>query len=168
MTVTIRPAAPEDVHAVRFVGFVTWPSTYGPRNGAEFVVSGLDAYWSADAITGAIDSGYIEVAETSEGIVGMTHVEPLGDDLVMWKLYVLPNRQHGGVGRALVDSAKARARLHGGDLLTEYEPSNEVVRGFYERQGFATTSAPWPDTNAVWLRWSSAPQSNEAPRSTNE
>lgn len=130
-----------------------WPATYGPRNDASFVMAGLDAYWNAEVITAAVQNACVDVAESPDGIVGMTQVEVSGADLVMWKLYVLPNRQRTGIGRALVDAAKARARLHGGDLLTEYESSNERVRGFYRRQGFDPTSPPWPDADGVWLRW---------------
>lgn len=155
MTIRVRLALPEDVHAVRFVGHATWPATYGPEMGAEYVLAGLDNYWNSDAITNAIQRGCIDVAESADVIVGMTHVEELGPDLVMWKLYVVPDQQHQGTGHALVGSAKVRAVAHGSDLLTEYEPGNERVRGFYEREGFDATPAPWPGTDAIWLRWRS-------------
>ena len=155
--IKVRPALPTDVHDVRFVGFVTWPATYGPINGTAYVVDGLDEYWNAQVTLAAIENGAIDVAESSDGtIIGMTHVEALNaPDLVMWKLYVLPDMQHMGVGRALVEAAKERARVHGGDLITEFDATNERVRGFYQREGFVSTPAPWPDTNAVWLKWSS-------------
>lgn len=155
MTFIVRPALPADVHDVRFVGIVTWPATYGPINGAAYVIDGLDTYWNAQVILAAIEDGAIDVAESADGrILGMTHVEELNvRDLVMWKLYVLPDEQRTGVGRALVDAAKHRAQIHGGDLVTEFDPANERVRGFYHRHGFASTPAPWPGTNAVWLRW---------------
>lgn len=79
---------------------------------------------------GAIESGAIDVAESADGgILAVTHVEELNTrDLVMWKLYVLPDRQRLGIGRALVGAAKARARVHGGDLVTEFAATNERVR----------------------------------------
>ncbi len=153
MTIAIRPAVKNDVDSVRYVGVLTWPSTYGPVNGPAFVLAGLDAHWNAEVIAEAIRSGNIDVAESPEGIVGIAQVEELGAELVMWKLYVLPSQQHCGIGNLLVGAAKERARRHGGDLLTEYEPSNSKVRGFYEREGFEATSAPWPGSTAVWLRW---------------
>lgn len=153
MTITIRPALPEDTHGVRYVGAVTWPATYGSDKGAGYVMSGLDEFWSAEAIGSAIRAGNVDVAEAADGIVGMVHVEEVGDDLVMWKLYVLPHQQRHGIGRLLVRAAKDRARLQSKSLLTEYEPSNERVRGFYLREGFSATSAPWPGNKAVWLRW---------------
>lgn len=158
MTITIRKALPEDVHGVRYVGIISWPATYGPLKGAAYVVEGLDSYWSAEAIETAITAGSVDVAESEDGIVGVVHTEELGADLVMWKLYVLPQWQHHGVGRGLVNAAKDRAREQGCGLLTEYEPSNERVRSFYLREGFNATTAPWPGTEAVWLRWSESPE----------
>lgn len=151
MTSTIRRATPDDLDAVRFLGVCTWPATYGPRLGARYVMRGLDEYWSAEAIGTALDAGRIDVAETSDGVVGMAEVDDLGDDLVLWKLYVMPSAQGSGLGHELVAAAKDRARRSGRDLLTEYEPANEVVRGFYLREGFEDMEAPWP--GAVWLRW---------------
>ena len=153
MTITIRRATAQDTHGVRYVGTVAWPATYGAAKGADYVMSGLDAYWSAGVISTAIQAGYIDVAQSPDGIVGMVHVEELGEDLVMWKLYVLPDQQGTGVGRALVQAAKNRARTQGMGLLTEFEPSNERVRGFYLREGFSVTTAPWAGSDAIWLRW---------------
>lgn len=156
MTITVRPALPDDAHGVRYVGTVAWPATYGSDKGVEYVMSGLDEFWSTEAIGSAIRAGNIDVAESTDGIVGMVHVEELDEDLVMWKLYVLPDQQRHGIGRLLVRAAKNRARREGKDLMTEYEPSNERVRGFYLREGFIATNAPWPGTDAVWLRWNDA------------
>lgn len=156
MTITVRPALPDDARGVRYVGTVAWPATYGSDKGAEYVMSGLDEFWSTEAIGSAIRAGNIDVAQSTDGIVGMVHVEELGEDLVMWKLYVLPDQQRHGIGRLLVRAAKNRARLEGKGLMTEYEPSNERVRGFYLQEGFTATTAPWPGTAAVWLRWTDA------------
>lgn len=149
----VRRALTEDVDGVRYVGVSTWPATYGALKGARYVMEGLDSFWSADAIRAAIDAGNIDVAENSQGVVGMTEVEDLGDDLIMWKLYVVPSEQGSGLGHALVEAAKDRARERGRDLLTEYEPDNSTVGGFYSREGFNHTEPPWPGTNAIWLRW---------------
>lgn len=153
MTNRDRRPRTEDLDEVRYVGVSTWPATYGTIKGARYVMEGLDSYWSADAIRAAIDADNIDVAETSQGVVGMTEVEGLGDDLVMWKLYVLPSEHGSGLGHALDQAAKDRARKRGCDLLTEYEPDNSTVGTFYAREGFNHTEPPWPETDAVWLRW---------------
>ncbi|MBF4459441.1 GNAT family N-acetyltransferase [Pseudoclavibacter sp. VKM Ac-2867] len=127
-------------------------------------MSGLDEFWSVEAIGSAIQAGDVDVAESADGIVGMAHVEELGGDLVLWKLYVLPGQQRHGLGRMLVRAAKDRARVQGKNLLTEYESSNERVRGFYLGEGFSAAAAPWPGTDAVWLRWACvAEQASDSP-----
>ncbi|WP_454131810.1 GNAT family N-acetyltransferase [Microbacterium lacticum] len=150
---TIRPARPDDAPGVRYVGTVSWPATYGSDKGAAYVMSGLDQFWNAEAIGSAIQAGNIYVAESEQGIVGMVHVEELGADMVMWKLYVLPDHQLHGIGRLLVGAAKSHAGAHGKELVTEYDPSNERVRGFYLREGFEATASLWPGSDARWLRW---------------
>ncbi|MBF4549324.1 GNAT family N-acetyltransferase [Pseudoclavibacter sp. VKM Ac-2888] len=156
MTIRIRQALPGDINDVRYVGTIVWPSTYGPDKGASYVMAGLDKFWSFEAIASAIQAGNIDVAESEAGVIGMVHVENFGDDLVMWKLYVLPNQQRNGVGRHLVGIAKDRARVQGKRLLTEYDLSNGRVRDFYLREGFRDADAPWPGAGTVWLRWDAA------------
>lgn len=151
--VGVRRAKPADVDAVRMVGVVTWPPTYGPLHGTGYVMRGLDDYWNAPAIADAVDAGAVDVAEVQDEIVGMTHVEPLGDDLVMWKLYVVPDAQGSGAGRALIDAAKARATRARRHLLTEHDPANARASAFYARHDFEPTAPPFAGTDAVWLRW---------------
>lgn len=158
MSIGVRRARADDVHAVRLVGISTWPTTYGPLKGPRYVMDGLDTYWSADAILTAIEAGTIDVVETPHGVAGMTEVDRLEDALVMWKLYVIPSAQGTGLGHRLVGAAKERARVQGRALLTEYEPENSAAGEFYSREGFVPTEAPWPGTDAVWLRWCMSPE----------
>ena len=154
MPLIIRRANPDDLAAVRLIGILSWPPTYGPARGAGYVVDGLDRYWNEEAIGSAIREGRIDVALDGGDVVGMAEIDRLGDDFVLWKLYVAPGHQHRGVGRRLVEAAKTRARANGGDLVTEYDVGNPAVRGFYLRAGFVDDVAPWPGTDAVWMRWS--------------
>lgn len=156
MTVVVRQAQEDDVEAVRFVGFATWPAAYGASKGAAFVTAGLDEYWNAEVVRGAVLRGDTLVAEDENGIIGMAEVDSVGDDLVMWKLYVVPSAQGTGAGTRLVDAVKQRAQDAGCDLLTEHYVENTAAAGFYARQGFVPTDAPWPTSDAVWLRWDRA------------
>ncbi|PWH05870.1 GNAT family N-acetyltransferase [Brachybacterium endophyticum] len=153
MSIRIRRAVTADLPAVRFVGVAVWPPTYGAVKGAQYVMGGIDSYWNAEEIGAGIAAGRIDVAEDSGRVIGMTEVDELHDDLVLWKLYVLPSEQGSGVGHALVGSAKERARSHGCDLLTEYDPQNSRAATFYAREGFIATEPPWSGNAAVWLRW---------------
>lgn len=153
MSVVVRRAAADDLDPVRFVGLATWPATYGAIKGARYVTRGLDEYWSAEAIAGSIDRGDIDVAESDAGVVGMVEVASVGDDLVMWKLYVVPAVQHTGIGPRLIASAVARAEARGCALFTEYEPENVAAGEFYARQGFEPSDPRWPDAGGTWMRW---------------
>ena len=95
----------------------------------------------------------IDVAESDAGVVGMVEVASVGDDLVMWKLYVVPAAQHTGIGPRLIASAVARAEARGCALFTEYEPENVAAGEFYARQGFEPSDPPWPDAGGTWMRW---------------
>ena len=54
----------------------------------------------------------------------------------MWKLYVLPEYQGRGVGKALLDAA-IEALPDGTDhLLLDVLVTNEPAIGFYRKQGF--------------------------------
>lgn len=153
MDVLVRVAGEEDLAEVRYIGFATWPPTYGDITGAAYVVGGLDEYWSAAAMAAAIGAGNVYVAEVGERIVGMTQVEHLGADLVMWKLYVLPEYQGTGAGRALLGEVKARAVAEGRALVTEHVAANARAGAFYLSQGFVVTETAKTPLDSVWMRF---------------
>lgn len=152
MNLLVRLATEADAAAVRYIGFATWPQTYGPIAGAAYVVNGLDTYWSAASVEAAIGDGNIYVAVDRNEVVGMSQVDLLDGDLVMWKLYVLPALQGRGVGSALLLAVKERARNEGRGLLTEYVAANEHAGAFYRSHGFAALGAPDTPLDAVWMR----------------
>ncbi len=152
MSVAVRLATESELVAVRFIGFATWPQTYAPIAGVDYVVSGLDEYWNAESIRAAIRSGNIYIALDSDEVVGMSEVAMLNGDLVMWKLYVLPGRQRSGVGRALLDAVKQRAANENKSLLTEYVAANTRAGSFYRSQGFIELKPPASPLDSVWLR----------------
>lgn len=153
MSALVRLARSEDIESVRAIGVATWPSTYGPIRGRRFVREGLAEYWRTAVIQRAVNDGTVYVAESEGAVIGMTEVANLGDDLVMWKLYVLPSAQGRGIGAELVRAVKSRAIAAARDVLTEHDSKNSRAAAFYEREGFTATESPWPGTDAVWLRW---------------
>lgn len=150
----IRVATPADLDAVRYVGFSTWPPTYGPFAGAAFVVRGLDTYWNAETVAHAIAAGDVLVAVDGAGeVVGMSEGGVDGADLVLWKLYVVPEAQHGGVGSALLAAVRDRAHAEGRGLCTEYIAGNDRAGAFYRAHGFRDVGEPAAlPSEAVWLR----------------
>lgn len=155
MDITVRLATAEDLVEVRYVGFATWPPTYGTFAGPRFVVQGLDMYWSSEAISAAIGRGDIYVAADGERVLGVSEVDHYEGRFVMWKLYVLPEHQHRGIGGRLVQAVAERARAQREDLYTEYVAGNRPAAEFYLAHGFApvnTASSASSPLDSVWMR----------------
>ena len=152
--VTVRPADEGDLDAVVAVGHRTWPPTYEPLAGADYVAMGLAKWWSAEATRPLIDAGRVTVAEVDGEVVGVAAAGPLDGRLVLWKLYVVPERQGAGIGAALLDAVLEGARGRYAMLRLAYLDGNESARRFYSRHGFVEVerepgSGGLPDS--VWM-----------------
>jgi GNAT superfamily N-acetyltransferase len=152
--VTVRRAVEGDLDAVLAVGHRTWPPTYEPLAGADYVAMGLAKWWSAEATRPLIDAGRVTVAEVDGEVVGVAAAGPLDGRLVLWKLYVLPGHQGEGIGAALLDAVVDEARGRYAQLRLAYLDGNERAGRFYSRHGFVevereTGSGGLPDS--VWM-----------------
>lgn len=152
MDITVRLATAEDLVEVRYVGFATWPPTYGDFAGPRFVVEALDMYWGSEAISAAIGRGDVYVATDSDRVLGVSEVDHYEGRFVMWKLYVLPEHQHRGIGELLIQTVAARAEEQREDLYTEYVAGNHPAEGFYLAHGFAPLNAASSPLDSVWMR----------------
>lgn len=154
--VVTRPATGDDLRAVINVGHQTWPPTYGPIAGDDYVSMGLAKWWTADATIPAIRSGRATVAERDGQIVGVSVVGALQQELALWKLYVLPEHQGAGVGAALLRAAIDRATDEGWKtMILSYLDGNTGAAGFYAHFGFEVYSrepsgSGVPDS--IWVR----------------
>lgn len=151
---TVRPAVEADLDAVLTVGHRTWPPTYEPIAGADYVAMGLAKWWSADATRPGLLAGRFTVAEVDGEVVGVASAGPLDGRLVLWKLYVLPGHQGEGIGGALLDAVLAAARGRYAQLRLAYLDGNDSARRFYSRHGFVEVerepgSGGLPDS--VWM-----------------
>ena len=62
MALIIRPADGNDLVAVLSVGHRTWPLTYEPIAGADYVAMGLAKWWTEDATIPAVGPGNVNQA----------------------------------------------------------------------------------------------------------
>jgi len=136
MALLIRAADGNDLLAVLDVGHRTWPVTYAPIAGEEYVAMGLAKWWTKDATIPAIRAGRVTVAEVDGEVVGIASVGPHEGHLALWKLYVLPEYQGRGIGSALLDSVVARAREDYPQIRLSYLDGNTSAEGFYRSRGF--------------------------------
>jgi GNAT superfamily N-acetyltransferase len=140
MALIIRAADGNDLMAVVDVGRRTWPLTYGPIAGEDYVAMGLAKWWTEDATVPAIRAGRVTVAEVDGEVVGIASVGPDEDYLVLWKLYVLPEYQGQGIGSALVESVVAAATGLHREIRTSYLDGNALAEDFYRGKGFVEVS----------------------------
>jgi ribosomal protein S18 acetylase RimI-like enzyme len=140
MTMVIRAARASDLAAVVDVGHRTWPATYGPIAGDDYVAMGLAKWWTEDATMSAIRAGRVTVAELDGEVVGMASVGPHDHQLALWKLYVLPQHQGAGAGSLLLESvlAAAAAAEHT-QICLSFMVGNTSAEGFYRSKGFVET-----------------------------
>lgn len=153
MTVTVRQATDADVAAIVDVGHRTWPATYEPFTGPDYVARGLATWWSVDAIRRGL-ANTVVAQDESGTIVGMASYAPDGVHLILWKLYVLPEAQGGGAGTALLRKVVGDSECHYDAVRLEYLEGNDRAAKFYERNGFTFLKRE-PDPNggpdSMWM-----------------
>ncbi|TDO49996.1 ribosomal protein S18 acetylase RimI-like enzyme [Kribbella sp. VKM Ac-2527] len=140
--IAVRRAGRDDIDAVREVGLKTWPAAYAGIVSPEFIVDGLAQWWSVEAVERGIANGITLIAEDEDedadedravGMVGLGQEEGFW---VMWKLYVLPEYQARGVGKALLDAAIEALPEDANELLLDVLVGNAKAIGFYRKNGF--------------------------------
>ncbi len=77
------------------------------------------------------------------------------DFWVMWKLYVLPEYQGKGIGKALLDGAIAALPAGTPRFLLDVLVANEQAIGFHRRYGFVEAPNPPERDLGVDLMWMS-------------
>ena len=140
MAFIIRVADGNDLAAVLNVGRRTWPVTYGPIAGEDYVAMGLAKWWTEDATIPAIRAGRVTVAEVDGSVVGIAVVGPHENHLVLWKLYVLPEYQGKAIGSALMESVVAAAKGEHDQIRLSYLNGNTMAEAFYRGKGFVEIS----------------------------
>ena len=128
---------------VQDIAHRTWPSTFGHILSGEQIAYMLDWMYSLPALERqAQEKGHVFLLarDTDTGQwVGYASYE-LGyraqPRTKLHKIYLLPNQQGKGVGRALLEHVEKAARAHGDRYLAlNVNRHNRAVQ-FYERVGF--------------------------------
>jgi len=141
MTLTIRPCNAADLAEVSALLATSWHATYDAIFGAERVTD-ITGHWHAvERLAQDLEHPKIcfLVAEEDNRLVATSLAGDTGNGLVrLARLYVLPDAQGRGHGRALLDATLAVFPAATAVDL-EVEPANELAVRFYEAQGFAVT-----------------------------
>lgn len=167
MALVIRAAEESDLMAVLDVGHGTWPSTYGPVAGDDYVAMGLAKWWTKDSTLPAILSGRVTLAEVDGEVVGMASVGPHEGQLALWKLYVLPVHQGKGIGSALFESVRSRASDQYSWIRLSYMDGNTSAETFYRSKGFVEIgreSGGEGIPQSIWLQLDLGPDLGPDPK----
>lgn len=156
MTVAIRLADVDDLDAIAHFAADVIPTHYTPILGADGARAQL-AWWTADRMRPAVEVGQVHVAVANGAIVGVVQTGSLGEDYVVWKLYVAPAFRGRSLGPDLLRQALAPLREVADHVLVEHFAGNRKAAEFYEREGWTvvrTEAARSGDPRAavVWRR----------------
>lgn len=156
-SVRVRRATPADRDAIRRVGHAAWPATYAFA-GEDYVRDGLETWWSTEAVESSLAETTYVVAERADEqgwlVVGIGNVDLAPEVPVIWRLYVRPDHQAGGLGGMLLEALLAEVPA-GRRVRLEYVDGNVRAATFYERHGFREAAREpgrregWPDS--VWM-----------------
>ncbi|MBM3541041.1 MAG: GNAT family N-acetyltransferase [Alphaproteobacteria bacterium] len=139
----VRAATPRDAEAIARVYVETWRAAY-PGMLADHVLVGMSedrqrAYWRSVLVGGR---DIVHVAEAGGGVVGFAAAGPARPFLPeakgeIFTLYVLPDHQNRGLGRALLASSWAALAQRALVPMAVWVLSANPARFFYERLGGA-------------------------------
>ena len=150
----IRAATAADVPALRALGVRTWRATYDGVLPPAAVDAGIEEWWNAYSLGAACRDGRMLVATRAGIVVGLLESDRLADGRpVVWKLYVAPEAQRTGVGRALLGH-HLRTLGDGEELWLEHVEANVPAAAFSERLGFTVRAVEPaghdPASRVVW------------------
>lgn len=134
--VTVRVARPPDLPAVRAFGETHIPDVYAPLLGPEAAARQVSTWWTDDYLAPGIAAGLVLVAERDGQILAVAQHGRLGDDHVVFKLYVAPAERGTGLGPRLVAAIDDTLPPTAERLVVEHLAANERAAAFYEREGF--------------------------------
>ncbi|TAG21734.1 MAG: GNAT family N-acetyltransferase [Cytophagia bacterium] len=139
--ITIRPATNAELRIVRQIAYATWPSTYGEILSMAQIEYMLELMYNLDTLQKQLEekSQVFLLAFSSNEILGFASYELNYKDAAstkIHKIYMLPQAQGKGIGKALIEAIETTARQNGNDaLILNVNQFNKAV-SFYERIGF--------------------------------
>ncbi len=134
----IRKAAEKDISSIQQIAHTTWPVAYGDIISAEQLTYMLELMYSTPALEKQVANGHEFYLFEAEGSpIGFASVSNEGNNIFkLNKLYVLPNSQKTGAGKALLLQAIEYAKINGGiQLILQVNKVNKAT-SFYLKHGF--------------------------------
>ncbi len=140
--IEIKQLHSDDVMIVNHLAHAIWPVTFRDILSKDQISYMLDWMYSIETLQEQVQTGFLYYLATFDGVaVGFLGLEPNFPDenqLRIHKIYVKPNFQKKGVGRALLNhSIDIAFDLDQSSLHLNVNRFNDAV-GFYKHLGFKT------------------------------
>lgn len=139
----IRFADLDDIPTIGYLAQQIWPDAYGAILSPEQLEYMLDMSYSPESLHDQLTKQQIQflIAELDEEAVGFASFSPEEEEGVhkLHKIYVLPQTQGTGVGRALLSFVIEQILEAGATTLRLNVNRHNKARDFYEKLGFAVT-----------------------------
>ena len=136
----LKLASAEELPVVRSIALRTWPTAYGNILSSEQLQYMLELMYSTEALSRQLEQGHDFVLIGSEGewqgFASYEHGTKGGSTSRLHKLYVLPDSQGQGLGKALLRWVIAKAIEHGSQTLELNVNRFNKALHFYKAEGF--------------------------------
>lgn len=137
----IRQLAKEELPKVQSIAHRTWPSTFANILSPEQIEYMLNWMYSLDMLESQVDNRHTFLLAEDEGkelgFAGFELNYSEGPKAKLHKIYLLPEAQGKGAGKALILEVADRARKAGQkSLLLNVNKYNKKAIEFYNRIGF--------------------------------
>jgi diamine N-acetyltransferase len=146
--IEIIPANSNDIPIIQDIAYRTWPVTFAGILSPDQISFMLEKMYSADALKYQMEVKSIRfllAKDELEGTIGFLSLETSFEGLSMTKihkLYILPEAQNKGVGRALINRAAQIAKNKENHLLQlNVNKYNSTAINFYKHIGFLEAGA---------------------------
>ena len=146
---TIELAEQTDIRSISNMAHIIWPDAYGEILSKEQIDFMLDKSYTVEGLAEGMVGGQFFYILKEDGIgQGFIALKTLENKLRIEKLYLMPNVQGKGFGKALIDFAIEKAKTKGKDILELNVNRNNPAYHFYLKQGFQiieTVDIPYYD-----------------------
>lgn len=135
---SIRKAGIPDIIVIQSIAYQTWPVTYGTILSRAQLDYMLEKMYSKKALQTQMEEGHqFFLAVHDNGPLGFASVsEETPEMFKLNKLYVLPQIQKTGAGKALLDVVTEYVVSKKGNRLQLQVNRHNEARNFYTNQGF--------------------------------
>lgn len=135
--ITIELAEQSDIRSISNMAHIIWPVTYGEILSQDQIDFMLEKSYTVEGLAESMVDGQFFYVLKEEGVAqGFVALRTLEDRVRIEKLYLMPNVQGKGFGKALIDFASEKTRLKGKGILELNVNRNNPAYHFYLKQGF--------------------------------